>query len=264
MGLLALSKPHAKAATVGPTDRFIPLVVDGGGWSTQIALTNLAAKRANLVVTLSPEAGANERWSVELASTAGTVRTNTVEMELLPGASAIIETSGAAAESSRGFADLVELADQPIGAIATLTQRDGTKVIQSFQVPLAPAHERTSVVPIDLADKTRATRFVWVSLTSTTMLDIEFRNLAGERVATGQVSLDGKAQVTVDPLEQWPELAASGFRGTMKWTVSFPGADRYEPRILSALCLVSKEGLGWSAVPSMTLPTDQASANPYE
>ena len=41
----------AQGAIVGDTDRFISLVQDGGGWSTQITIVNLSSKNATVLTS---------------------------------------------------------------------------------------------------------------------------------------------------------------------------------------------------------------------
>ena len=58
---------------------------------------------------------------------------------------------------------------------------------------------------------------------------------------TGTSHLGGRAQISLRPVDRWPELA--GFQGTVQWRVTFPAADRYEPRTLSGLQLQFKNDL---------------------
>ncbi len=252
---------NAWAATVGETDRILPLIQDGGGWSTQVSITNLAAKPATVVAAFLTKRGFAEAWPVSLKSTAGTVKNATAEIPLAPGATAIIETSGTPTTLTRGFAEVAELADQPIGVSATLIQKDGDLIIQTVKIPLAPAHERKSVVPFDLTDPLLKPQMIWVSMTSSTVLDVVFRNLRGETVFTDQINFDGSAQLSLNVRDYWPQLKE--FRGTMQWSVTFPFADRYEQRYLSGLSLLIREGQPWTVLNGMTLPADQASISPY-
>jgi len=248
------------AATVGTTDRFIPLVHDGGGWSTQVTVINLSRKPETIVLSFVPPRGLSQEWRLGLKVTNGKVAENIVDAILAPGAVAVIDTSGTPENLTRWFIELYALGEQPFGAFATLIQRDGNRIVQRIHVPLTPAHDRRSVLPLDLSDAAVRAEMVWVTLTTKTTLDLEFRNLAGQLVRTEQVYMDNKAQVFVDLLESFPEL--KGFRGTVQWTVSFPGADRYEARFLGGLGLIGRDG---QAVVStgMTLAADQATFSPY-
>ncbi len=248
------------AATVGATDRFIPLVHDGGGWSTQVTVINLSRKPETIILSFVPPPGLAQEWRLGLKATNGKVVGNMVDAILAPGAVAVINTSGTPENLTRGFIDLYALGEQPFGAFATLIQRDADRIVQRIQVPLTPAHERRSVLPLDLSDTPVKAEMVWVTLTTTTTLDLEFRNLAGELVRTEQVYMDNNAQVFVDLLESFPEL--KGFRGTMQWSVSFPGADRYEARFLGGMGLIWRDGQAAVAT-GMTLAADQATFSPY-
>lgn len=248
------------AATVGPTGRFLPLVHDGGGWSTQVTVINLSEKPETIVLSFIPPGGFAQEWPLRLRATNGRVNRNSVDAILLPGAVSVIETSGSAEALTRGFIELYAVGDQPFGAFATLVQRDGDKVLQRIHVPLTPAHEKKSVVPLDLSDPAAKTEIIWVTMTTTTTLDLEFRDHAGALVRSEQVYMENRAQVFVNLLERFPEL--KDFRGTMHWYVSFPGADRYENRTLGGMALLSRDGQATVST-GMTLTVDKASTSPY-
>ncbi len=247
-------------ATVGTTDSILPLIQDGGGWSTQVAIVNLSPRPASLIVTFMTAKGFNEPWQLSIKTSVGKVTGSIVEVPLAPGATAILETSGTPNAMTRGFAEVVELGDRPFGAFATLIQKSGGRTLQSFQVPLSPVHERRSVVPLDLGESANP-EMIWISQTSGTTLDLIFRNLAGEQVRREELTFDNAAQIFVNVRQRWPEL--KDFRGTLEWSVTFPNADRYESRTLSGLSLVIREGQAWSVLSGMTLAADQATSSPY-
>ncbi|MBY0503387.1 MAG: hypothetical protein K2X03_05750 [Bryobacteraceae bacterium] len=258
--LLNLLVTSAMAATADPHNRFFPLVHDGGGWTTQITLINLAAQPAAMLLTFNTPAGFLDTWKVGLKSSPGNVSGNYVDLPLAPGATAVVETSGAPATLTRGFVEVTEYNDLPIGGYATLTRREGDRIVQRFQIPLSPEHERRSVLPVDLSDPLVAVEAIWVSITSSATLDLVFRDLAGNRILNDQLTFDNKAQIFVNLRQQWPNL--KDFRGTLQWTVTFPNADRYEARILAGVSLMSRD-TWWGVLPGMTLPADQAGSNPY-
>ena len=261
LALLALLSV-CPGATVGQTDRFIPLVQDGGGWSTRVSITNLSDKPATVVAGFLTDKGYGEPWPIELKVSLGPASRGTFEGVLAPGATAIIQSSGAGRAMTRGFAEVIEIADGPIGVQAVLIQKIGEQQIQSLAIGLVPGHERRSVMPIDLRDPLRSTELLWVSITSSVVLEVTFRGLDGAAVLTDKVDLDGRAQISLRPVDRWPELA--GFQGTVQWRVTFPAADRYEPRTLSGLQLqVGAEGQSWMVASPMTLASEQATVSPY-
>lgn len=259
--LVCFSLAAGHAATVGQTDRFLPLVLDGGGWSTQVTVTNLSTKTGTVVAMFMTAQGVNEVWRLGLKSTAGRPAPNQVEATLAPGASMVIETAGTAATLTRGFADVIEWAELPIGVEAVLIQREGDRIVQTIRVAHSPAHEKRSVVPLDLMDPSEKPLLVWVTLTSGTLLELVFRNLAGEPVLNDRIEFDGRAQLFVNVREKWPQL--KDFRGTMQWVVTFPGADRYEQRTLAGLTLLAPDDRAWTVTRGMTLPADQGVTSPY-
>ncbi len=251
----------AQGATVGDTDRFISLVQDGGGWSTQITIVNLSSKNATVLTSFMTARGFAENWKVELKASQGKVTGPNVESLLGPGATTIIETSGKPADLARGFAEIAELQDQPLGAIARLTKTENGQIVQSFTVPLSPGNESRSVIPVDLTDPNASLEMIWVSPTNSTTLDIAFRKDTGEVAFTDTLTFNGAVQIFMKALETWPQLA--GLRGAFEWKVSFPSADRYEYRFLSGISILSRTGQAWAAVPAMTLKADQLKTSPY-
>jgi hypothetical protein len=251
----------AIAATVGPTDRFIPLIHDGGGWSTQIVIVNLSAKNELVTVQFMTTKGLNELWRVNPTTSHGRAGGAQVEADLPPGASMTVDTPGTAATLTRGFADIAGFTeDSTLGAFARLVRRENGQVVESFNVPLSPLHERRSRLAIDTRGGARQ-ELVLISLTSSTLMNLTFRDPAGATVLATPLDFNGEAQLLVDVATQWPQLA--NFRGTMEWTVSFPNADRYEYRIMAGLSLITTAPQQRSVVLSMTLPADQASQSPY-
>ncbi len=138
------------AAKVGETDRFIPLVQAGEGWSTQITVINLSGEPAYIVAAF---AATGEGWNVDLRAPHGKVIGANVEAFLEPGGTVVIETSGMPEKLARGFAAISELGDKPIGAVAKLVRRVDEKVVESFMVSLSPGLESRSVMALDLIDR---------------------------------------------------------------------------------------------------------------
>ena len=164
--LLLLLSTATIHATVGLNDHLIPLVHDGGGWSSQITVVNLSGKPASVIATFLTPTGFNPVWALSLKSTTGKVVGNLIDLPLAAEANAIIETSGSPAALTRGFVELIELVDRPIGAHAVLTQKEGDRVLQRIQIPLSPVHERRSLLPLDLVDPTVSPELGWISLTT--------------------------------------------------------------------------------------------------
>ena len=256
--LICALAPIASAATVGETDRFVPLVQAGEGWTTQITVMNLSGEPAYIVAAFARTGG---EWNVELKAPRGKVLGPNVEAFLEPGGTLLIETAGMPDQVARGFADITELGDKPIGVITKLLRRVDGKVVESFLVPYLPGLESRSVMALDLTDKDLAAELVWVSPTYSTTLDLTFRDEKGMVVLEDQFRTDAKPQVFVDPLKEWPKL--DGFKGTVEWKVTFPAADRYEYRFLTGVSVLRREGKVIGLAPALTLRSDQKTSNPY-
>lgn len=258
--LLLAAASSLQAATVGETDRFLPLIQDGGGWSTQVVIVNPYFKSATVVISFVTSRGPNSRWNqLGLKTSAGKVVDDQVQVTLAPGAMVRIDTAGVNQDFVRGFADVFEGQEQPIAGYAILTQRVDGEVARTIKTPLTPAHERRSILPLDLANPVEIS---WISLTTTATLDLVFRNMAGETVLKDQVIFDNAVQLFADVRAVWPQLGEN-FQGTLEWKVTFPGADRYEERVLAAMSFVRQRDGAWTALPAMTLRADQASTSPY-
>jgi hypothetical protein len=260
LGAAAMAASFCMAATVGETDRFIPLVLDGGGWTTSITLVNVTRKPAVVSVTFLDRRGLNGTWKLALKASRGKIYDNAAEIPLAPGMSATVATSGADSDVLAGFADVVELQDQLVAGFATLEKREAGAVVERTHVPLVPANERRSVVPVDLTVG-ETIELSLVTLTTSTVADIVFRNQDGVEVLTDRVPVDDAAHVRFELEDRWPAL--KGFRGTLEWTISFPNADRYEHRTFGGIAL-RKAGVRYlGTMQGMTLREDQLSTSPY-
>jgi hypothetical protein len=253
--LAAVVACAAFAATVEETGRFLPLIHDGGGWTTEIKVVNLGSKPGTVAITFLNAKGNRERWAI---------RPDGAELFIAAGGTASVTTSGEGAVLERGFAEIVEYQDQPISASATLTRRESDgRIAERIRIPLSPANEKRSVMSLDLSHGDRV-ELVFVTRTTSTTLDVTFRNEAGEVVVSDVVNLDDGAQRFLDVAEHWPQLGRD-FKGSLEWIVSFPNADRYEARTLSGAALVaSPDGGVWAVLSGATLRQDQSTINPYQ
>ena len=72
-------------AAVKLNDQLIPLVHDGGGWSTQVTVVNLSGKPASVIATFMTPTGFNPVWAVSVESTTGKVVGNLIDLPLAAG-----------------------------------------------------------------------------------------------------------------------------------------------------------------------------------
>ncbi len=259
-GLFFLIASLAYGATAGSTDRYIPLVQDGGGWTTEVMIVNLSDHTATVVASFLTAAGYSAIWPIGLTASTGKVLSNEVGASLVPGGILRIQSKGEAGVLTRGFAEIYSSTPgTQLGAFARLVRKIDDQVVQTFTVPFAPVNEQRSRLPLDLT-RGAAAEFVWVSMTTAPVLDLTFRDISGEVVVEGQITLNS-AQTFLNPLELWPQLV--GFSGVMEWNVSFPAADRYEYRTLAAISLWTREAGAIFAIPGMTLAVDQDNGEPY-
>ncbi|MBC7924982.1 MAG: hypothetical protein H7039_04925 [Bryobacteraceae bacterium] len=250
----ALSVLTVAAATVHEYDSCLPLILDGDGWKTTITLVNLDSAPSNFQLSFLGETGFRELWPVTITAPGAAIIGQSVTGVLDAGASLQIETSGASQSLIRGYAHLAILSGSPLGGSAVLTRTVDGKVQTSTAIPLSPESEQKSRLQWTASD-TEVTELVMVSDTMSATVDLAFRDMQGKVLARDTITF-GEKSLQVIPVSRFPELANG--RGTVEWSVSFPGADIYEDLTFSAVALKRNTSGLVTALPPMTLPKEQS------
>ena len=219
------------AAEVKSTDTTIPLVQDGGGWSTTITLLNLGAKPAGFDINFSTPKG--DPWTTAVKISAGLKAAGDVVTGVIPpGGSVTIQTPNSGDSVTRGYATLFTYAGGPIGGVARISNG-----ASAMTMGLAPNLELQFSLPFDTRAGS-ATSLVLVSRTPYALIDFAVRDSAGARVLSDRYQFqaaDPRTQVVIDLAAAYPQL--SGTSGTIDCHVSFPGAGQYDEQTFAALAL---------------------------
>lgn len=149
---------------------------------------------------------------IELSASQGKVVRSSVETVLAAGASTVIETSETPQNLTRGYADIEEFQDQPIGAFARLIRRENGKIVESSSVPLLPGHESRSVLPLDYSEAATEMEIILISPTNSATLDLKLRRDNSELAFEKVLQFESGSQIFVNPWSDgsnWPAFAGA-------------------------------------------------------
>ncbi len=247
MALLGGAIEGMRGEEVLTSHRVIPLVQDGGGWTTTITIVNLSA--APDTYDLQFRTGFLQPWplAAKSASAQGT---------LAPGAIATVQTSGTAEAAAKGLAVLTSLRGGRLGARAVLRHSDGRPPLI---VPLSPEREDRSVLPFDNTNGA-STSILWVSETPFALVDFTFLADDGAEIESGQFQFSARDMASQDQFalaDRFPSLRNR--KGSMRMTVSYPNAGIYDDLFFTAVALQSEPGQPATVVPAMATANWRAS-----
>jgi hypothetical protein len=228
---LAVSSLYS--ATVSSNDKIIPLVRDGGGWTTAIKIVNLDDRPAFYEIHFRKRRGLSDIWNLKLSGPNIEVRDGIAAGILQPRGHAVIETPGTSEQMTQGYVEVVVGEDSKVGAYGLLQKKDEPSLV----IPLAPELEERFSLPFDLRDGA-STTLVVVSETPFPAVDFVVRDQAGVKVFEERVEIgasDPGAQELIDLGERFPEL--KGTRGVLEATTTFPQAGIYDRIQMSAIAL---------------------------
>jgi hypothetical protein len=228
---LALGALHG--ATVTYNDKIIPLVRDGGGWTTAIKIVNLDDKPAFYEIHFRKRRGLSDIWNMSLVGSKVEFRDGIASGILPPRGHAVIETPGTAEEMTQGYVEVVVAEESKVGAYGLLRKKDEPSLV----IPLAPELEERFSLSFDLRNDAKTTLVV-VSETPFPVVDFVVRDEAGAKVFEGRLEIgasDPGAQELIDLGERFPEL--KGMRGVLEAKTTFPQAGIYDRIQMSAIAL---------------------------
>ncbi|MBC8166666.1 MAG: hypothetical protein H7Y20_12430, partial [Bryobacteraceae bacterium] len=223
-------------------------------WTTSITLVNLGKMPSSFQLSFLGSRGFREAWPISLTAPGATIINRSVNAILEPGASIEVQTRGDSEKMTRGYAVLSIFDGPRVGATARLQRTVNGVAETAFTVPLSPEFEGKSNIPVSFGELD-STELVLVSDTSSTVVDLIFRDLAGKEVLADSLTFGDLSQMVVSLGTRYPQL--KGTRGTLEWSVSFPGADIYEDLTFSAVALGGMSSGKVAVVPAMTLPENQ-------
>ena len=243
MALLGGSIGGMRGEEVLTSHRVIPLVQDGGGWTTTITIINLSTSPDTF--DLQFRTGFLQPWP--LAPAQGT---------LAPGAIAIVQTPGKPEAAAKGLAVLTSLRGGRLGARAVLRHSDGRPPLI---VPLSPEREDRTILPFDNTNGA-STSILWVSETPFALIDFTFLAEDGAEIESGQFQFSARDMASQDQFaltERFPALRNR--KGVMRMTVSYPNAGIYDDLFFTAVALQSEPGSPPIVVPAMATSNWRAS-----
>jgi hypothetical protein len=243
MALLGGSFGGVHGEEVRTSHRIIPLVRDGGGWTTTITIVNLSSQSDSY--ELQFRTGFLQPWP--LAAAQGT---------LAPGAIAVIQTPGQPEAAANGLAVLTSLRGGRLGARAVLRHSDGRPPLI---VPLSPEREDQTILPFDNTNGA-STSVLWVSETPFALVDFAFLAENGAEIESGQFQFSARDMASQDHFiltDRFPSLRNR--RGTMRMVVSYPNAGIYDDLFFTAVALQSEPGSPPTVVPAMATSNWRAS-----
>lgn len=247
MALLGGSIGGMRGEEVLSSHLVIPLVQDGGGWTTTITIVNLSSSPDTY--DLQFRTGFLQAWTLTTAPAS-------LQGTLAPGAIATIQTTGKSEGAGKGLAVLTSLRGGRLGARAVLRHSDGRPPLI---VPLSPEREDRTILPFDNANGA-STSIVWVSETPFALVDFTFLDDSGAEIASGQFQFSARDMMSQDHFslaERFPVLRNR--KGIMRIAVSYPNAGIYDDLFFTAIALQSEPGLPPTVVPAMATANWRAS-----
>jgi len=248
--------PLCPAAEVKLTDRIVPLVQDGGGWTTTITLVNLESKAAPFEMLFHTTL--MDSWKIAVSGSEVKAEGAYVRGTIAAGATLTFRTSGGSSTVQSGYAFLFSPDGARLGGKAVLHQAGSQS---SLTLPLSPEREDHLVIPFDNSNGSAAS-LLWLTETQYTQVDYLFTALDGTILLAGNWQFsteDASAQQLFSLQDRFPSLKDK--QGLLTLDVTYPNAGRYDDRFFTALALQSDSNGNVSPVGSMATQTWKS--NPY-
>ena len=218
-------------AEVRVTDRILPLVQDGGGFSTSITIVNLESTTSSFEVLFLSNAGA--LWEVKVSGPASVISDGAyVRGTLGAGRSVTFQTTGAGSDLGSGHAKLFSLENARLGVDMTV-KRDGA----AWSFTVCPEREDTLILPFDNTDGA-GTSFLWLSDTPFTLVNYRVVAEDGTQLLQGRYQFTLSNSLVQDMFvlaDRMPETA--GRRGTVELQIDYPNAGIYDELYFTGLAI---------------------------
>ncbi len=251
--LLASFTSLCLANEVFPTDRIIPLIQDGGGWSTTITIVNLEATPARFELHL--RTGLFKDWPLTVAGPNVKSLDGAVSGSVPANSSTTFRTPGAG-PSQLGYGMLYSIDGGRLGATCTIDQ-PLTGV--SLNVPLTPEREDKLVIPFDNTEGA-STALVWLSETLFSLVDYRALNTDGVELLAGRYQFSSQNPSSQEMFvlsDRFPEL--KGRKGTFLMELNYPNTGIYDDLFFSAFAIQTSPSGALSSTRSMASQTWKAS-----
>jgi hypothetical protein len=252
--LLLIQVVGCFAGEVRVTDRIVPLVQDGGGWTTTITLVNLERTPARFELLLRTRL--QQTWLLPVSGADVQSAEGYVRGTLPANGSVSFRTAGGAETLERGYAVLFSLDQAKIGVTTTVQQ---PSTATSLAIPLVPEREDRLTIPFDNTGGSSAI-LVWLSETPYAMVEYTALASDGKEIMSGTYQFSAEELTSQEVFllaDRFPQLKDR--KGTLNMQVTYPGAGIYDELFFSAFAIQSVPGGAAFAVGSMAGATWTAS-----
>jgi hypothetical protein len=242
------------AAEVRRTDRVLPLIQDGEGWSTEITIVNLEAVAENFELLF--RSNKLQPWEVAVTGTDIQADGAYVRGKLAPGGSVVVRTAGKSAGVRRGYAMVYNPNGARLGAKAVVRLADP---VGSLTLPLSPEREDRLILQFNNVSGAE-TSLLWVSETPYALVDISIRGMDGKEIKRDQFqfsAVDMTSQEIFVLADRYPET--KNLRGTIFLQLSYPNAGIYDDLFFTGLVIQTQPGATPTAIGSMATESWRAS-----
>jgi hypothetical protein len=255
LAVLAVGVAGVFGSEVTVTDRILPLIQDGGGYSTAITIVNLETTASTFEILFLSRTGAY--WEIPVSGPAGVVSDGSYVRGALPaGRSVTFRTNGTAAEPSVGHATVFSAENARLGVTAVVTKRGAAA---GLTVPVSPEREDRLVLPFDNTNGA-TTSLLWVSDTPYTMVTYRAISEEGQELMNGSFQFsvsDNLVQDLFSVADRMP--AAQGVRGIIELQIDYPDAGIYDELYFTGLAIQTDVNGASVAMRSMSTGTWRAS-----
>ncbi len=239
----------AYGAEVRITDRILPLVQDGGGYTTSITIVNLESTTSSFEVLFLSNRGTFWEVPLSIASDGAYLRGT-----LAAGRSVTFQTKGAGVDVSVGHATIYSPEDARLG-ISMTVKGDGS----ALTLPVCPQREDKLVLPFDNTGGAE-TSFLWVSDTPSTLVNYRVVAEDGTQLSKGRYQFtvaDSRVQDLFVLADRMVETV--GMRGTVELVIDYPNAGIYDELYFTGLAIQTDVNGVAVVRPSMSTGTWKAS-----
>ena len=248
--LLAMIGLSSFSAEVTVNDRVLPLMQDGGGYSSVITIVNLESTSSRYEIPFLTQTG--RFGTVPISGPSSVVADGSyVRGTLAAGRSVTFRTTGAGSDLGVGHATVFSQENARLG-MNIVIQRHGATVLT---LPLSPEREDRLVLPFDNTDGA-STSLLWLSDSPFALVTYRAISEEGKELATGtfQFSIqDDLVQIVFAIADRIPETAA--LRGTVELRIDYPSAGIYDPLYFTGLVLQTDSSGTTTAMRSMEIGT---------
>lgn len=205
----------SRRVLTNPRNQIFPYVYDGGGWSTDIVLSNIDTH--TIIIQLEFSADDGTPWTLGFN---GQGSVNSMVVTLTPGASASVITSGASAARTAGYAFITgtNTADA-FGAYAVIRNQTAGLPDVEFTEPATPIDENQFTLAFDHSGGFGTAVALVNSLTGAEAnAQVTVQDQSGNVLATDQLTIPALGRMSFNVTDRYAQ--AAGMVGSLQFTTS--------------------------------------------